>query len=63
MKTQLRKDKPNTVQIGELIVAAFDNAAQYSTNPRVVSRLATELVVHMLRHVVETTYSETRVVN
>lgn len=42
METQ-RKDKPNTVQLGELVVAAFDNAVQYSTDPREVSRLATEI--------------------
>ena len=45
----MRAKTRNTVQFGELVVAAFDNAAQYSTDPKVVSRLATDLVVHMLR--------------
>ena len=45
MKTDLRK----TVQLGELIVAVFDIAAQHSTDPREVSRLATEAVGNMLR--------------
>jgi len=44
MKTQTRK----TVPLGELILAVFDRAAQYSTNPREVSRLATQTVSHML---------------
>lgn len=38
-----------TVQIGELIAAAFDEADRYSSDPREVSRLATRAVMHMLR--------------
>jgi hypothetical protein len=40
-----------TAQLGELVVAAFDEAAQYSSDPREVSRLATRAVMHLLRHV------------
>ncbi|MHC4067700.1 MAG: hypothetical protein ACYSUI_24800 [Planctomycetota bacterium] len=45
MRTNVRK----TVQLGELIVAVFDIAAQYSTDPREISRLATGVVMHTLR--------------
>ena len=38
-----------TVQIGQLIAAAFDEAAKYTTDPREVSRLATRAVTRMLR--------------
>jgi len=38
-----------TAQLGNLVVAAFDGAARYSTDPREVSRLATQAVAHMLR--------------
>jgi hypothetical protein len=44
MKTTAHK----TAQLGDLVVAAFDKAAQYSTDPREVSRLATRAVMHML---------------
>ena len=46
MKTQGRK----TAQFGELVVVAFDNAAQYSKDPEEVSRLATSAVFSILRH-------------
>ena len=39
-----------TAEIGELVVAAFDRAARYSTDPDEVSRLATTAVMHILRH-------------
>lgn len=39
-----------TVQIGDLIVAAFDVAAKYSTDSREISRLATRAVIRMLRN-------------
>ena len=45
MRTNVHK----TVQLGDLVVATFDEAAQYSTYPREVSRLATKAVMHMLR--------------
>ena len=38
-----------TAQLGELVVAAFDEAADYSSDPREVSRLATRAVMHLLR--------------
>lgn len=31
-------------------MAAFDGAARYSTDPREVSRLATQAVAHLLHH-------------
>jgi hypothetical protein len=34
--------------VGDLVVAAFDVAALYSTDEREVSRLATDAVTHML---------------
>ena len=46
MRTQVRE----TAQFGEFVVAAFDNAARYSTDPREVSRLATRAVAHVLRY-------------
>ena len=46
MRTKLRK----TAQLGELIVAVFDKAARYSTDPLEVSRLATKAIAHILRH-------------
>ena len=44
MTTHFRK----TVQLGELVVAAFDEAAHFSSDPREVARLATQAVAHML---------------
>jgi hypothetical protein len=38
-----------TAPLGELVVAAFDGAARYSTDPREVSRLATQALARMLR--------------
>ena len=45
MRTNLRK----TAELGDVVAAAFDNAADYSTNPRRVSRLVTRAVALMLR--------------
>jgi hypothetical protein len=45
MKTNLHK----TAELGDLVVAAFDNAAHYSTDPGEISRLATHAVMNMLR--------------
>jgi len=50
----MRTNVHQTVQFGELVVAAFDRAARFSTDPREVSRLATSAVVHMLRHAQQT---------
>ena len=50
MKTKLQKTRiQSTASLGELVVAAFDNAARYSANPARVARLATAAVTHMLR--------------
>ena len=40
---------PTSTPLGELVVAAFDVAAQHSSDPREVSRLATRTVMDMLR--------------
>jgi hypothetical protein len=45
MRTSLRK----TAELGDVVVAAFDEARHYSTNPRKVSRLVTQAVALMLR--------------
>jgi hypothetical protein len=45
----MRMKPRRTAELGDLIVAAFDKAAQYSTDPQEVTRLATKAVVHMLR--------------
>jgi hypothetical protein len=42
-------DLRKTAELGEVVAAAFDNAAQYSTDPRKVSRLVTRAVALMLR--------------
>jgi hypothetical protein len=47
MTTQANK----TAQVGDLIAAAFDHAAQYSSDPDEVSLLATTAVMRiLLRH-------------
>jgi hypothetical protein len=45
MRTQARR----TAALGEVIVAVFDKAALYSTDPREVARLATSALRHILR--------------
>lgn len=45
----MRTHAQKTAQLGELVVAAFNEAARYSADPREVSRLATMAVTHMLR--------------
>jgi hypothetical protein len=45
MRTSLRK----TAELGEVVVTAFDRAAAYSTDPREVAQLATQVVALMLR--------------
>lgn len=45
----MRTSRHGTVQVGQLIAAVFDEAAEYSTDPREVSRLATQAVIHMLQ--------------
>jgi hypothetical protein len=43
-------DLRKTAELGEVVAAAFDNAAGYSTNPRKVSRLVTRAVALMRRN-------------
>jgi len=45
----VRSHVHRATQVGELVVAAFDKAASYSSDPREVSRLATQAVAQMLR--------------
>jgi len=42
-------EKTNVVQLWELIVATFDSAALFSSDPQEVSRMAAETVMSMLR--------------
>lgn len=42
--------KPSTtVQVGDLVTAAFDAAAQMGGDSRETARLATEAITHLLR--------------
>ncbi len=45
----MRTNVHQSTQLGDLVVAAFDKAARCSTDPREVSRLATQAVMHMQR--------------
>ncbi len=45
----MRADLRKTASLGEVVAAAFDKAADYSTDPRKVSRLVTRAVALMLR--------------
>jgi hypothetical protein len=49
-----------TVQLGDLVVAAFDEAAQHSSDPREVSQLATRAVKHVLWRARKTSHSMRR---
>lgn len=46
----MKTNAPETAQLGDLVVAAFDEAARYSNDPKLVSHLATRAVIEMLRH-------------
>ena len=46
---QMTTNHPMTAQLGDVIVAAFDEAAHYSADPAEVSRLATQMVLNLLR--------------
>jgi hypothetical protein len=46
----MKKRVAKTMNVGDLVVAAFDAAAHYSRDARQVSRLATQAVVDVLRH-------------
>ena len=45
MRANLRK----TAELGEVVAAAFDQAAAYSTDAREVAQLATQAIALMLR--------------
>ncbi|HET9594156.1 MAG TPA: hypothetical protein VFP65_01175 [Anaeromyxobacteraceae bacterium] len=45
----MKRRKHGTVRLGDLIAAVFDEAAHYSTDPSEVSRLASQVVRHLLR--------------
>ena len=45
----MRADLRKTASLGEVVAAAFDKAADYSTNPQKVSQLVTRAVALMLR--------------
>jgi hypothetical protein len=47
-----------TAELGELVVAAFDEATRYSTDPREVSRLATRAVMDIVRRARRTSHEE-----
>lgn len=49
MREPVRTSTYETVPLGELVMAAFDVAAQYSADPQEISRLATSSVTHLLR--------------
>ena len=47
----MKHDMRTTVELGDLIEAVFDEAAQHSTDPREVARLATQAVAQLVwRH-------------
>jgi len=50
-----------TAQLGELVVAAFDEAAQYTSDPREVSHLATRAVMRLLRQALPRPFSSSEV--
>lgn len=45
----MRTSAHMTAPLGELVVAVYDEAARYSTDPGEVSRLATRTVARMVR--------------
>jgi len=45
----MRTQTQETFRLGDLIVAVFDEAAHYSSDPEEVSRLATQTLRHMLQ--------------
>lgn len=51
----------STVRFGDFVAAIFDEAAQHSTDPREVSRLATRAVRHALWRSRKTSPSSRRV--
>ncbi|MBI4953756.1 MAG: hypothetical protein HY908_17155 [Myxococcales bacterium] len=51
---------PLTVELGELVAAAFDRAALRSTDPHEVSRLATDEVQDLLRRAARRDHEQER---
>lgn len=49
-KESMRLLVNKSVSLGELVVVAFDQASQVSSNPGVASRLAAQTVAHILEH-------------
>jgi hypothetical protein len=45
----MRSDLRHSAPLGEVVAAAFDQAALYSTDQREVTRLATQALRHLLR--------------
>jgi hypothetical protein len=45
----MRTHTHEIIRLGDLVATAFDEAALYSSDPKEVSRLATQAVTHMLR--------------
>jgi len=50
-KTSPKKRADGTVELGDLVVAAFDMAAHHSADPREISRLAERTVMRVLLRV------------
>jgi hypothetical protein len=59
----MRTDVHKTVQLGELVVAAFDKAAQVSTDPQEASRLAKRMLTRILRRARKTPRASSQWVN
>lgn len=49
-----------TTPFGELVVAVFDKATQYSTDPHKVSRMATRAVANIVRRARKLTHAPER---
>ncbi len=45
----VKRRERGAARLGDLVVAAFDEAARYSADPREVSRLATQAVRQLMR--------------
>lgn len=54
MKTRAR----TTARLGDVVVAIYDEAARYSTDPQEVSRLATQAVARVLRLALRTSIAD-----
>jgi hypothetical protein len=43
-------NKRKTVRLGDLVTEVFDEAARHSTDPREVTRVATQTLKYLMRH-------------